>query len=194
MDATLAGYRAFVIIVRYVVFGLAVVAAIIATLDWAVRTRRLQPFGAVARFCRRVIDPLMLPVETRIVRSGGNPKNAPWYTLVFIIVGGLILFALLDFIGTVIAQVGWGMSSPGRFGVLLVSWAFLLLKVALLVRVISTWVRVSPYSRWVRWSYVLTDWLLDPIRRLLPQFGALDLSPLLAFFLISLVQSALGIP
>ena len=194
MDATLAGYAGFVVIVRYAVFGLAVVAAVIATLDWAVRTRRLQPFGAIARFCRRVIDPLMLPVETRIVRSGGNPKNAPWFTLVFIIVGGLILFALLDFLGTVIAQVGWGMSSPGRFGVLLVSWAFLLLKVALLVRVISTWVRISPYSRWVRWSYVLTDWLLEPIRRLLPKFGALDVSPLLAFFLISLVQSALGIP
>lgn len=194
MDATLAGYAAFVNIVRYVVFGLAVVAAIIATLDWAVRTRRLQPFGAVARFCRRVIDPLMLPVESRIVRSGGNPKNAPWYTLVFIIVGGLILFALLDFLGTVIAQVGWGMSSPGRFGLLLVSWAFLLLKVALLIRVISTWIGVSPYSRWVRWSYVLTDWMLDPIRRLLPRFGPLDISPLLAFFLLSLLQSALGIP
>jgi YggT family protein len=194
MDATLAGYAAFVTIVRYVVFGLAVVAAIIATLDWAVRTRKLPPFGAIARFCRRVIDPLMLPVESRIVRSGGNPKNAPWYTLVFIIVGGLILFALLDFLGTVIAQVGWGMSSPGRFGLLLVSWAFLLLKVALLVRVISTWIGVSPYSRWVRWSYVLTDWMLDPIRRLLPRFGPLDISPLLAFFLLSLLQSALGIP
>jgi YggT family protein len=194
MDATLAGYAAFVTIVRYVVFGLAVVAAIIATLDWAVRTRRLPPFSAIARFCRRVIDPLMLPVESRIVRSGGNPKNAPWYTLVFIIVGGLILFALLDFIGTVIAQVGWGMSSPGRFGLLLVSWAFLVLKVALLVRVISTWVRVSPYSKWVRWSYVLTDWMLDPIRRLLPRFGPLDISPLLAFFLLTLLQSALGIP
>jgi YggT family protein len=194
MDATLAGYAAFVIIVRYVVFGLAVVAAIIAALDWAVRTRRVPPFSAVARFCRRVIDPLMLPVETRIVRSGGNPKNAPWFTLVFIIVGGLLLFALLDFLGTVIAQAGWGISSPGRFGVLLVSWAFLLLKVALLVRVISTWVRLSPYSRWIRWSYVLTDWLLEPIRRLLPRFGALDVSPLLAFILISLVQSVLGIP
>lgn len=194
MDATLAGYAAFVTIVRYVVFGLAVVAAIIATLDWAVRTRKLPPFGAIARFCRRVIDPLMLPVESRIVRSGGNPKNAPWFTLVFIIVGGLVLFALLDFLGTVIAQVGWGMSSPGRFGLLLVSWAFLLLKVALLVRVISTWVRVSPYSPWVRWSYLLTDWLLEPIRRLLPKFGPLDVSPLLAFFLISLIQSVLGVP
>lgn len=194
MDATLGTYRAFVEIVRYVVFGLAVAAALVAVVDWAVRTRRLNPFGRVARFCRRVIDPLMLPIETRIVRRGGQPQNAPWYTLVFIIVGGLILFALLDFLGTLITQVGWGMSSPGRFGVLLLSWAFLLLKVALVVRVLSTWFQTSPYSRWIRWSYVLTDWLLAPLRRVLPPFGPIDVSPLLAFILIAVVQSLLGIP
>ena len=194
MEATLAGYRAFVGIVRYVVFGLAVVATIFALVDWAVRTIRLNPFGPVARFFRRVIDPLMLPVERRIVQKGGQPQNAPWFTLVFIIVGGLVLFALLDFIGTVIAQVGWGMSSPGRFGVLILSWGFLLLKVALIVRVVSTWVQLSPYSPWIRWSYVLTDWMLQPLRRLLPTFGPIDISPLVAFFAISLIQSALGIP
>lgn len=194
METTLAGYRAFVEIVRYVVFGLAVVATVFALVDWAVRTRHLNPFGAVARFFRRVIDPLMMPVERRIVRKGGQPQNAPWYTLVFIIVGGLVLFALLDFIGTVIAQVGWGMSSPGRFGVLILSWGFLLLKVALIVRVVSTWIQLSPYSPWIRWSYVLTDWMLQPLRRLLPTFGPIDISPLLAFFAISLIQSALGIP
>lgn len=194
MEQTLAGYAAFVVVVRYVVFGLAVVAAVFAALDWAVRTRRINPFGAVARFCRRVIDPLMLPIETRIVRRGGQPQNAPWYTLVFIIVGGLILFALLDFLRTIITQVGWGMSSPGRFGVLLLSWGFLLLKVALIVRVISTWFQLSPYSRWIRWTYVLTDWFLEPLRRLLPRFGPIDISPLVAFLLLSVIQSALGIP
>ena len=194
METTLAGYRALVEIVRYVVFGLAVVATVFALVDWAVRTRRLNPFGAVARFFRRVIDPLMMPIERRIVLKGGQPQNAPWYTLMFIIVGGLVLFALLDFIGTVIAQVGWGMSSPGRFGVLILSWGFLLLKVALIVRVVSTWIQLSPYSPWIRWSYVLTDWMLQPLRRLLPTFGPIDISPLLAFLAISLIQSALGIP
>ena len=194
MDSTLAAYAAFVAGVRYFIFGLAVVAASFAAIDWAVRTRKLNPFGPVARFFRRVIDPLMLPIEKRIVLRGGQPQNAPWYTLVFIIVGGLILFALLDFIGMVIAQVGWGLSSPGRFGVLVVSWAFLTLKVALIVRVLSTWFGMSPYSPWIRWTYVLTDWFLEPLRRLLPKFGPVDISPLVAFFLLSVIQSALGIP
>jgi YggT family protein len=198
MEATLAGYRAFVGVVRYVVFGLAVVAAIFALVDWAVRTRRLNPFGPVARFFRRVIDPLMLPIERRIVKSGGQPQNAPWFTLAFIVVGGLLLFALLEFVGTVIGQLGWAMSSPGRFGLLVLSWGFLLLKVALIVRVVSSWIQVSPYSRWVRWSFVLTNWMVEPLRRLLerllPRLGPIDLSPLLAFFLLSFVQSAIGVP
>jgi YggT family protein len=198
MEATLAGYRAFVGVVRYVVFGLAVVAALFALVDWAVRTRRLNPFGPVARFFRRVIDPLMLPIETRIVKSGGQPQNAPWFTLAVIVVGGLLLFGLLDFLGMVIGQVGWAMSSPGRFGLLVLSWGFLLLKVALVVRVVSSWIQVSPYSRWVRWSFVLTDWMVEPLRRLLqrlfPGIRQIDFSPLLAFFLLSFVQSAIGVP
>jgi YggT family protein len=189
METTLAGYRAFVEIVRYVVFGLAVVAALFATVDWAVRTRKLNPFGAIARFFRKVIDPLMLPIETRIVRRGGQPQNAPWYTLVFIIVGGLILFALLDLIGEAGRHVVFAVTTPGRFFTMLLNLTILALQVALLVRVISTWVNLSPYSRWIRWSYSATEWMLAPIRRLLPTFGPVDVSPMAAFLLLWLIQS-----
>jgi len=193
MEATLAGYDAFVAIVRYVVFGLAVVAAAFATVDWAVRTRRLNPFGPIARFFRRVIDPLMLPIERQLVKRGGQPQNAPWYTLVFIIVGGLILFALLDLLADAARHVAFGFTSPGRFFKLLLGASILALQVALIVRVVSTWIQLSPYSPWIRWSYVLTDWLLDPIRKLLPRFGPIDISPLVAFFLLSFLQSAVGL-
>ena len=194
MDEAYAGYRVFVGVVRYVVFGVGVVAALVAVVDWAVRTRRLQPFGAVGRFFRRVVDPLMLPVERRILRAGGNPQSAPWWTLVVVIVGGLLLITALDFLGGLFLQIGWGVSSPGRLGVLLVSWTFLLLRIALIVRVVSTWFQLSPYSKWIRWSYVLTEWMLAPLRRLLPTFGPIDVSPLIAFLLLWVIQAVLGIP
>src|SRR3712207_7074387 len=41
-------------------------------------------------------------------------------------------------------------SGAGGVLVVLVSWAFALLQIALIVRVISSWVRISPYSPWVR--------------------------------------------
>jgi len=65
---------------------------------------------------------------------------------------------------------------------------------ALLVRVISSWLPISPYSRWIRWSYVLTEWMIAPLRRIIPLIGAIDITPIVAWFLLNIVQSALGIP
>lgn len=194
MESAFAGYIAFIQVVRYVVFGVAVVAALVALLDWLVRTRRVQPFGAVARFCRRVVDPMMRPIENRMVSRGGNPVNAPWWTLVVVIVGGLILITVLEFLGRLFVQAMMGVSSPGRFGVMLLSWTFMILRIALIVRVISTWVQMSPYSPWIRWSYVLTEWMIAPVRKILPPFGPVDASPLVVFLALWLIQSMLGIP
>lgn len=193
MDQALTAYTAFLQVVRQVLFWIALVVALIALLDWLVRTRRVQPFGAIARFCRRYVDPLMLPVERRIVRSGGQPASAPWWSLVVVVVGGLLLIALLEFLGRFFLQVAWGLSSPGRFGMLLVSWVFAVLRTALIVRVISTWFQVSPYSRWIRWSYVLTEWMLAPLRRIIPTFGPVDVTPIVAFLLLALLQGLLRV-
>ena len=193
MDQALTAYASFVQVVRHVLFWLALVVAIIALLDWLVRTRRVQPFGAIARFCRRYVDPLMRPVERRIVRSGGQPASAPWWSLVVVVVGGLLLLALLEFLGRFFLQLFWGISSPGRFGLLLVSWTFALLRIALIVRVISSWFQLSPYSRWIRWSYLLTEWMLAPLRRIIPTFGPVDVTPIVAFLLLALLQGFLRV-
>lgn len=193
MDQVLDGYRLFVVVVKNVLFWLAVIAAVIALVDWAVRTRRLNPFGPIARFFRRFVDPLMLPVEHRVVRAGGQPSSAPWWTLVFVVVGGLLLLWLLDFIGGLIVGVMLGIQSPQGIARLLLSWAFALIRVAIFVRIISSWFRISPWSRWIRWSYVLTEWFLAPLRRVLPAFGPLDVSPLVALLLLYLLQSVVGV-
>jgi YggT family protein len=193
MNQALAGYALFVAVVRYVLFWLAVVLALVAVLDWLVRTRRISPFSAIARFCRRFVDPLMVPVERRIVRAGGQPTSAPWWTLVVVVVGGLLLVSLLNFLGGFITDLLFGFSSPTRLGVLLVGWTFGLLRIALIVRVISTWFQISPYSKWIRWSYVLTEWFLAPLRRIVPTLGPVDITPIVAFLLLSLIQGALGL-
>ena len=35
---------------------------------------------------------------------------------------------------------------------------------------------------------MLTDWIIEPIRRILPPFGMLDFSPLVAWLVLSLVR------
>jgi YggT family protein len=77
---------------------------------------------------------------------------------------------------------------------ILVSWAFSLLRLALLVRVLASWFPISPFSKWIRWSFVLTEWMIVPLRRIIPRLGMFDLTPLIAWFLLNLLQSALRIP
>jgi len=156
--------------------------------------RRINPFNRVARFFRGSVDPLMLPVERAILRAGGAPASAPWWALVAFAVFGIALISLLEFLGGVFYQVAVVSGQPSQAPMLLLSWAFSFLKLALMVRVLSSWFPVSPYSKWVRWSYVLTDWLINPLRRVIPLLGMIDITPIVAWFLIGLIQKFLGIP
>lgn len=193
MDGVLAGYYSAVGVVRVALFWVALAAAVVALVDWLVRTRKINPFGPVPRFFRRFVDPLMAPIERRLVRSGRQPSAAPWWTLVVVVVGGILLITVLNYLGRLFGEVTFGISSPARLGALLLSWTLALLRIALIVRVVSTWIQISPYSRWVRWSYVLTEWMLAPLRRMLPSFGAVDLTPIVAYFLLVLLAAALGV-
>ena len=65
---------------------------------------------------------------------------------------------------------------------------FTVLMVALFVRVIASWFGISPYRPWMRPVMALTDWLIDPIRRILPPVGMIDFSPMVAWLVLSLVR------
>jgi YggT family protein len=190
----LSSYAVFVAGVRVVLLYAAVVLAVVCAVDWAVRTRRISPFSRIARFFRARVDPLMVPVERVILRAGGTPSSAAWWTLVGLILFGILLITLLQFAGGILTQVVFGINEPRSIPLLLVSWAFSILRLALLVRVISSWLPISPYSRWLRWSYVLTEWMIAPLRRIIPLIGMIDITPIIAWFLLNLIQSALGIP
>lgn len=190
----LATYVMVVAGIRVGLFYAGIVVAVICAFDWAVRTRRINPFNRVARFFRGSVDPLMLPVERVILRAGGAPASAPWWALVAFAVFGIALISLLEFLGGVFYQLAVVSGQPSQAPMLLLSWAFAFLKLALMVRVLSSWFPVSPYSKWVRWSYVLTDWLIKPLRRVIPLLGMIDITPIVAWFLIGLIQKFFGIP
>lgn len=58
----------------------------------------------------------------------------------------------------------------------------------LLARVLTSWFQVDPYNPVIRILYQLTEPLLAPIRRLLPQAGMMDFSPIVAFIAITVVE------
>ena len=58
----------------------------------------------------------------------------------------------------------------------------------LFARIIISWIPVDPFSGPVQFLIQVTDPILAPLRRLPLQIGMLDLSPLVAFFTLYIVD------
>jgi YggT family protein len=189
VDAFLLTFEALIGFLRVALFAIAAVLFVVFAIDWLVRTRRISPFSPVARFFRRTVHPVVTPIERRVVRAGGLPSSAPWWALVVAVVSGILLLLTLQYVRDQVASLAIA-SGYGARGViaLLVSWAFGILQIALLVRVIASWFRISEFSRWIRWAIVITEPIIRPLRRVIPPLGMIDITPLVAWLLLSLVK------
>ena len=172
-------------VARSVVVVALVYASIVALTHWAVRRRRIGPFGAWPRLVRRVSDPVLLPLERRVIRFGGSPQDAPLWLLGIVILGGLVLLSLTSWAMGTIGTLGvLASASPRDWARVLVSWAFSLVMAAIFIRVIASWFGVSEYRGWMRPLVFLSDWIIQPIRRLLPSTGMIDFSPMVAWLVL----------
>lgn len=183
----LGAYATLVANLRVILFYMAAFVAVLCAIDWAVRTRRINPFNKVARFFRANIDPLLAPIERVIVRAGGSPASAAWWGFLAFVVSGILLITLLQFVGDILFQMVAMQHDPRNAWRVIVSWILSLLSLAIFVRVLSSWLPVSPYSRWIRWSYVLTDWMIRPLQSVIPRVGMFDISPIVAWILLRII-------
>ncbi len=172
-------------VARVVVLVALAGASIVALTHWAVRRRRIGPFGAWPRLVRRVSDPVLLPLERRVIRFGGSPQDAPLWLLGVVIVGGLILLSLVNWLLGTLGTIGaLAEASPRDWIRILVSWAFSLVMLAIFFRVIASWFGLSEFRPWMRPLVFLSDWIIQPIRRLLPPAGMIDFSPMVAWLVL----------
>lgn len=172
----------------FVVLALAYAVAVALT-HWAMKTRRINPFGPWPRFVRRVSDPVLLKLERRILAAGGSPQDAPLWLVGIVIGGGLLLVSFTGWlIGTASSIVAVAEGGPRAWLRVVVSATFTILMAAVLIRVIGSWLGFGPYRKWMRPFYALTNWLIDPIRRILPPFGILDFSPMVAWLVLYVVR------
>jgi YggT family protein len=68
---------------------------------------------------------------------------------------------------------------------------FTLLNLAILVRVLLSWVRVSPYHPAIEFLYRVTEPILAPLREVIPRIGMMDISPIIAMLLLQIIQQVL---
>ena len=68
----------------------------------------------------------------------------------------------------------------------------MVLYIALIGRVVVSWLNLGADNPLVAILYQVTEPILAPIRRVLPAFGMLDFSPIVALILIGIIQWIVG--
>lgn len=68
---------------------------------------------------------------------------------------------------------------------------FSILTIAIFLRAILSWFNLDPSSPLIQAVDAVTSPILEPIRRIIPRIGMLDLSPLVAILLLQFVSRGL---
>lgn len=172
-------------IIRHVVLAAFLMSGVLALGSWAVTTRRLNPLGRPARLIRTVTDPVLEPLERLLLRRGGNPQSAPWWLVGIAVFGGVAVLVLAEWVLRLAGGlVTSAQSGPRGMVRALVALAGQLVSIALLIRVLGSWIGRTRFTPWMRPFYVLTDWIVAPVRRFVPPFASFDFSPVIAWLLL----------
>ncbi|UCJ17971.1 YggT family protein [Pseudomonas sp. MM211] len=155
---------------------------LIVLLRFVLQLVRADFYNPLSQFIVRATHPLLKPLR-RIIPSLGGLDLA---SLVLALIVQFVLMALT------LMLMGVGVGDP----LLILVWSIigvtaLLLKVfffALIISVILSWVAQGSHNPAALLVNQICEPLLTPIRRILPNLGGLDLSPIVAFLLLNLID------
>lgn len=138
----------------------------------------------IGQFLIAVTDWLVRPLRRMLPR----PRRFDWGSLVagVVVALALSLFYVLVFGGGRIPALGVVILLSAFW---LVKWSLYLSMGLVLLGAILSW--VNPYAPIRPTIDVLTRPLLDPVRRLIPLIGGVDLSPLVVIILAQVLVTAL---
>jgi YggT family protein len=153
----------------------------------------LNPFAWPSLTIRRLTDPLVGPVRRTLMGFGADAKYAPLVTILVAILLGWFVFVLTGSLAATLAGVL--QSVQQRTPAPLIGWilygALDILKLLILIRVIFSWAMISYSNRVMRFLVKSTEPLIGPLRQVLPLLGPIDISPIVAWLIIWLFQTAI---
>jgi YggT family protein len=153
-----------------------------------------NPFGTTSLTIRRLTDPLINPVRRALVGFGVDAKYAPLVTILVTILLGWFALQLVSSLANTIAGVLFSLSRQAVVPILgyLIYGLLGLYSLLIFLRIVFSWVTVSYGNRVMRLLVNSTEPLLAPLRRMVPLVSGLDVSPLVAFIIIWVLQGAVA--
>lgn len=155
--------------------------------------RDLNPFGWASITLRRLTDKFVVPVRGSLRQVGIDPKFAPLVVILVSIVLGFFLMQLITTIAMTVEGVIFSAASgavPSLLGFILYG-LITFYSLLILMRIVFGWAMISYGNRLMRFLVDATEPLLGPLRRIIPPLGRFDISPLVAFFILWLLQAAI---
>ncbi len=73
----------------------------------------------------------------------------------------------------------------------IVSAFFSLMILAIFIRAILSWFNLDPRNPLIQALDAITEPILDPIRRIMPRLGMIDLSPMIAIIVLAVIRQIL---
>ena len=188
--------------VSYYVWCL-VIAAIVAVVvlmvvRFVLNYADLNPFSRPVILVRRLTDPFVNPVRRALAGFGIQPNGAPLVVVLLAILLGYFVILLAAGLLNTAAGVALSLTSGTAGGVVAligyVLYGLLSLYMLLIViRIVFSWGQVSQVNRVMRFLVSVTDPLLTPLRHMIPPLGMFDISPIVAFIIIWLFQTAIAV-
>lgn len=173
--------------------GIAVIIVLIV-LRLIANQADLNPFSWSSITIRRLTDPVIGPVRRTLARMAVDPKYAPLVAILVAILLGWFVLQLVSGIANTLAGILASMGAHSLIATMgYVLYGLLgLYSLLIFVRIILSWGTVGYKNRMMRFLINATEPLLGPLRRYVPPVGTFDISPIVAFVIIWLLQAAVA--
>ncbi|WP_394559815.1 YggT family protein [Aquipseudomonas alcaligenes] len=167
----------------YIIQTLGSLYLLIVLLRFILQLVRADFYNPLSQFTVKATQPLLKPLR-RIIPGFGGLDLA---SLMLAILVQLVLMVVIVLIAG---------ANPAGFGLQLLVWAIisvtsLFLKIfffAMIISVILSWVAHGSYNPGAQLVNQICEPLLAPFRKLLPNLGGLDISPIFAFMALHLID------
>jgi YggT family protein len=180
--------------VNWAVIAAVVGVLVLVLLRFIANQADLNPFAWSSLTIRRLTDPFIGPIRRGLMGFGVDPKYAPLIAILLTIVLGWFSLQLVASVTNTLAGI---LYSLGRHQVVpvigYVLYGLVSLYILLIfIRIIFSWGMASYSNRVMRFLVSSTEPLLGPLRSRVPLVGNFDISPIVAFVILWLLQAAIA--
>ena len=176
------------------VMAMAIAAVVLIILRSIYNYADVNPFRRSSISIKRATDPVILPIRQLLMAFRLEPKMAPFIAILLIILAAYFVYQLSSSVLNTIAGILYATTSgqPG-FPIAILGYLIFgllgLYTLAIFVRIMISWATVGYGNRWIRFLIRITEPLMGPLRRRVRPVGMFDISPIIAFLILWVLQA-----